>query len=189
MGGPRRAGRVPALVAAAALVVAVPLAVFQARPALACSCDRQTPLKEALARSDGAFVGVLVGQAPYAGPVEFMDPEMRVLGHFEVERVVKGEIGWRLEVLHTDNGASCGLELSVGERSGLLVHRGVAVWGSDMCNKAEPDALLAVAADTPVTLRLLGLFKSVMRTAVVGGVVVLAIPLGLAVRRSARRRA
>ena len=129
----------------AALLVAIPLQVINAGPALACSCSRD--LKTQLPASDGAFVGVLVSQSVLPAPVELLDPELRVVSHFMVERAVKGAIGQSIAVLETGNGASCGLELSVGDRTGLLVGRGAGQWVSSMCGTSDPDALEAAASE------------------------------------------
>ena len=104
-----------------------------------------------------------------------------------VERTVKGEIGQAIAVLHTGNGGSCGLELSVGDRTGLLVGRGAGQWVSSMCGKTDADALVAAASEKPGTSVLPALLGSGMRVLAVTAVV-LALPLGLAFRRAVRRR-
>ena len=174
----------------AALLVVIPMLMVPAGPALACSCDYATTtaqLKAALRRVDGAFVGVLVGQDFLApGEVRSTDREMAAVHHFEVERAVKGGIGERVEVLAPGSGGSCGLELSVGERSGLLLGRGIIAWESSMCGATDPDALLAVATDesdpSPAPP-----FSSDVRLVLVTGVVLLAIALGLAAVSYRRR--
>jgi hypothetical protein len=168
------------------VLVAIPFVVNQAGPAFACSCHRD--VKADLATSEGAFVGVLTSQSVLPGPVEFLSPELRVVNHFMVEQAVKGEIGESIAVLDTGNGASCGLELSVGDRSGLLVGRGAGQWVSSMCQKSDPDALLAAASEKPHTPALPALLRSDRRGIAVTGVVLLALPLGLAVGRAIRRR-
>lgn len=170
----------------AALLVAIPLLVIHAGPALACSCSRD--VKAQLPASDGAFVGVLVSRSVLPGPVEGLDPELRGVNHFMVERAVKGEIGESIAVLDTGSGASCGLELSVGDRSGLLVGRGAGQWVSSMCGTSDPDALLAAASEKPDTSALPALLGSEMRLVAVTGVVLLSLPLGLAFGRAVRRR-
>ena len=169
-----------------ALLMAIPLLVLHARPALACSCSRD--VKADLGGSDGAFVGVLIAQTVLPGPVEGLDPELQGVNHFMVERAVKGEIGGSIAVLDTGSGASCGLELSIGDRSGLLVGRRAGQWVSSMCHTSDPDALLAAASEKAGTSALPALLGSEMRLLAVIGVVLLALPLGLAFARAVRRR-
>jgi hypothetical protein len=173
----------------AGLLVGIPLLLIQAGPALACTCNR-VQVDAALADSDGAFVGVLVGQDFLAlGEVKSVDPELSVVNHFEVEWAVKGAIGESVDVLASASGGSCGLELAVGQRSGLLLRRGITAWESSMCQKTDPDALLAVAAEKPNTAPVPAFsVPEMLQLFVAIGVVLLAIPLGLALRRVVRRR-
>ncbi len=131
--------------AVVALIVAGGQLVVQAAPALACSCRADVQVAEALATSDGAFVGVLTGidDPPTAGPI--ISSGRPVVNHFDVERSVKGGIGDRVDVEAAASGASCGLEVAVGQRVGLLLRRSATGWTSSLCAKAEPEALLAVA--------------------------------------------
>ena len=177
----------------AALLVALPLLVSQAGPAMACTC-RELPVKEGLADSDGAFVGVLVESVPRSRPVNHdpFQPDLQrlehraVANHFEVQRVVKGEIGGRVEVLAPVSGASCGMEESLGKRVGVFLHRDVDAWVSSMCHKSDPDALLAVATEADNASPAFSTEKVLL---LASGLGLLAIPIGLATRRSVRRRA
>lgn len=167
----------------AALLVVTPMLVISVEPALACTCVRAgttAQIRAFLPRVEGAFVGVLVGQdvlAPGDARID-RDPGLGVVNHFAVERVVKGGIGERVEVLAFGSGGDCGLELSVGERSGLLLGRGTTMWTSSMCGETDPDALLAASTDEPDPSSGARLFLGT-------GVVLLALALGLA---AARRR-
>ena len=175
----------------AALLVGISLLVIQAGPARACTCNQDQPAQAVLAASDAAFVGVLVFTRPLTladvgGDVtayqELIGSELGVVDHFEVERAVKGELGRQVQVVHSGSGAGCGLsELSVGQRSGLSLHRRADVWGSSMCHKIEPDRLVALA--TKVDNRPEVLTASDLPLFLVAGVVLLAIPLAMAVRR------
>jgi hypothetical protein len=153
------------------------LLVIHASPALGCSCSRD--LKAQLPASDGAFVGMLVSRSDLRGAVETLSPELRVVNHFTVERTVKGAIGESIAVLDTGNGASCGLELSVGDRTGLLVGRGAGQWVSSMCGTSDPDALVAAGSEKRSSSALPAL-------AMTG--VALALPMGLVFIRALRRR-
>jgi hypothetical protein len=118
------------------------LLLVGAGPASACSCPADQPVEEPLSHSDGAFVGVLVGRDDPVG-----DPfgPRQVVNHFKVERSVKGAFGERVAVEADVSGASCGLELEVGQRTGLLLFRHAGGWTSNLCSQFEPQALLAFA--------------------------------------------
>ena len=130
----------------ATLVVATGLLILETRAAFACSCDADVQAAELLAKSDAAFVGVYTGRDdPFAqGPL--ISSGRRVVNHFVVERSVKGELGGSIDVEAAADGASCGLELERGERTGLFVRREGDSWSSSLCAQAEPDALLAFAS-------------------------------------------
>lgn len=117
-----------------------------AAPAFACSCRAGVPVEESLAESDGAFVGVFTGRDDPLGHGDIVSSGRRVLNHFQVERSVKGDIGGRVDVTAAASGASCGLELQVGQRTGLLLRRDAGGgWTSGLCSQVEPQALLAFA--------------------------------------------
>ncbi len=65
---------------------------------------------------------------------------------FRVERAVKGKIGTTVEVTTADNSAACGIEMSVGQRTGLFLFREGGRWVGHMCWQVEPEDLLAAAA-------------------------------------------
>lgn len=136
------------LAALTVLLAAGGLLVVEAGPASACSCRAGVPVEESLAESDGAFVGVFVGRDDPLGQGEIVSSGRRVLNHFQVERPVKGEIGERVDVQAAAEGASCGLGLEVGQRTGLLLRRDAGGWTSGLCSQVEPQALLAFAPAT-----------------------------------------
>ena len=122
------------------------LVVVEAGPAFACSCRAGVPVEESLSESDGAFVGVFTGRDDPPVQGELSSSARPVLNHFQVERPVKGDIGRRVDVTAAAGGASCGLELEVGQRTGLLLRRDAGGgWASGLCSQVEPQALLAFA--------------------------------------------
>ena len=127
----------------AVLLAAGGLLAVGAAPAFACSCRAGVPVEESLAESDGAFVGVFTGRDDPLGQGDIVSSGRRVLNHFQVERPVKGDIGERVDVQAAASGASCGLELEVGQRTGLLLRRDAGGWTSGLCSQVEPQALLA----------------------------------------------
>jgi hypothetical protein len=106
-------------------------------PARACSCIQPDPWS-ILPKADGAFVGRLVDRQDVG--------EGRVVLVFDVERAVKGKIGDTVEVATANNGAACGIETSVGQRTGLFLVREGGRWFGHMCWQVEPEDLLAAAA-------------------------------------------
>lgn len=108
-------------------VVLATVALALAGDALACSCAPVDLVRD-LPKADGAFVGTLL--------------ERRVSGdwatlRFRVEQVYKGEIQNRVEVETARDGAACGVELAVGERTGLLLDRDGGAWRSSLCSQVD----------------------------------------------------
>ena len=116
------------LVALGGLAAALTTAVA----ALACTCA-PVDLERDLPRADGAFVGTVL---------ERRSTEASVLLLFRVEQVYKGDVNDRVEVETQRDGASCGLELGVGERVGLLLERDGELWRAGLCSQVEPAAFL-----------------------------------------------
>ena len=130
------------LVASATLLVT-------GRSALGCSCAQGDP-RTALARSDAAFVGRLeTKESPTPSPEGFYNSGQPVTYTFAVERSVKGELGKRVDVESAAYGASCGLEVRVGERTGLFLYRDDGQWKSGLCSQIEPEALIEAAKPLP----------------------------------------
>ena len=137
------------LAALAVFLAAGALVVAGAEPAFACSCRAGVPIEESLSESDGAFVGVFTGREDPLGQGDVISSGRRVLNHFQVEHPVKGEISGRVDVTAAASGASCGFELEVGQRTGLLLRRdGGGGWTSGLCSQVDPQALLAFAPAT-----------------------------------------
>ncbi len=122
-----------ALVLCVVVAVAAALAVA-VEPARACSCLPPDPWA-LLAKTDGAFVGRLVSRREADGD--------RAILVFSVERAVKGEIGDTVEIETPKSGASCGLEMPVGERIGLFLGRDGGKWFGNLCAQVAPEDLLA----------------------------------------------
>jgi hypothetical protein len=110
------------------------VALALAGDALACTCAPVDLVRD-LPRSDAAFVGsVLERRSTHAS----------VLLLFRVEQVYKGDISGRVEVETERDGSTCGLDLEVGERVGLLLEREGGLWRSNLCSRVEPAAFLAL---------------------------------------------
>jgi hypothetical protein len=176
----------------AVLFLAAPLFLLPAQPALACSCRADVQVKDALATSDAAFVGVLVGQDFLPAEVvhrpegDLISGSQPVINHFEIERVVKGQIGGRVDVNASASGSSCGLELSVGDRAGLLLQVEGNSWRSSLCLKVAPGALLAFAPERPsMAAGATGISRGTLLA--IAGVAIAGVPLSLLVGRALRR--
>lgn len=170
----------------AALLSALALVVIQAPPALACSCRADVAVKDALLESDGAFVGRFIGRDDFFPQGEMVGSPRPVLNHFQVERAVKGDIGERVRVEAAASGASCGLELEVGERTGLLLRQGPNGWRSSLCSQTDAAALLAFVADEP-DREVQGTGGRDALPFIVVGLAVVGIPTFIAIRRAFRR--
>ncbi len=129
----------------AALVIVVP-----ALPAHACSCAYGDP-RERLAEADGAFIGTLVSQTETEPP----DPDEPISSGrdntytFTVEEVFKGDIGETIEVHAPADGASCGLEMGIGQQDGLFLYMEDGLWRSSLCSRVNPQELRDAAAPLP----------------------------------------
>src|SRR6185295_7995655 len=122
-------------------VLALLLVVAGAQAAHACSCLIGDP-RDALHRSDGAFVGTLVERTE-------VDDQTSIFT-FEVETAVKGMIGAEVDVRSASNGASCGLEVEFGQRIGLLLGTDEdGAWISNLCSQIDPEVLLEAAEPLP----------------------------------------
>jgi hypothetical protein len=123
----------------ALVLAALAATLVLAGEALACSCAPFDP-RDALEGSDGAFVGTLL---------ERVVEGEEALHTFRVEEAVKGDLGDTVVVRSHRDGATCGLEVPVGERVGLFLQRAGAGWESNLCQQIHPDELLAAAQPLP----------------------------------------
>ncbi len=110
------------------------LALVGAAEAYACSCA-PVDLERDLPAADAAIIGSVLERTVRGGTATYL---------FRVEQVYKGEVGSRAEVVTPAGGAACGLELSVGDRVGLLLSREGDVWRSGLCSQVDPAVFLAL---------------------------------------------
>lgn len=120
---------------------------FEATPAYACSCGGQSPA-DAVAGGDAAFVGTYLGRTE-PPPAPMVKSSDLVVNHFSVERAIKGDVAGSVDVNAAFSGASCGLELAVGQRTGLVMRHAGDDWESNLCLQIDPEALLALAEPPP----------------------------------------
>ena len=125
-----------------AVAGALLFALAAAPAASACSCFPQPKPQTAIRAADGAFVGVYLGRRQLGKPRVWTgaDPFLYV---FRVERVLKGRIGRRVEVVSARQADACGLRVKRGERWGLVVGRRAGRWWSTQCSQYRPRALVA----------------------------------------------
>jgi hypothetical protein len=117
------------------LAALILLSLVLAAEAYACSC-RPVDLQRDLHKADGAIIGTVLDRRT---------TEASVLLLFRVEQTYKGDIDNRVEVETSRDGASCGLELPVGERVGLLLDRNGELWRTNLCSQVDPAEFLALA--------------------------------------------
>jgi len=123
------------------LVILVSAAGFVApRPVSACSCAELDPAA-ALADYPAAFVGKLVDVDGQLGAVFRSDAD--TIYRFEVETWVKGDLGTLVEVHAAASGASCGIEVGIGNRAGIFLNVDGDQYSSSLCETIDADVLLA----------------------------------------------
>lgn len=130
------------------LLAAGSVLVIGATPAYACSCDPGSAA-EKIAYGNGAIVGTYLGRTEPVQAEDTWHSATPVVNHFSVERAVRGTFGTHADVVAPTSGISCGLELAIGQRTGLIVRSAGSGWESNLCLQTDPDALLAVAVAPP----------------------------------------
>jgi hypothetical protein len=110
------------------------LSLVLAGEAYACSC-RPVDLQRDLPTADAAMIGTVLARSVSGQTATY---------RFRVEQVYKGGVENRAEVVTPVGGAACGLELSVGDRVGLLLTRDGDVWRSGLCSQVDPADFLAL---------------------------------------------
>lgn len=125
--------------AGACLAVALAVLAATAEPARACSCALPDA-RAMLPRADGAIVARLVARRVEGG---------RATHVFRVLESVKGRFGGTLNVVSAASGAACGLELRVGQTTGLFLQRRGGRWESSLCYQVDADRLRAAARPLP----------------------------------------
>lgn len=134
-----------------AIVIGAAAAAFclGVESAQACSCVRPD-VPVLLAQADAAFVGTLVSRRPVSppgpGPISSADPDIFT---FRVDESVKGGLSGEVEVRSPRSGASCGLEVAVGQQAGLFLRRDGNAWHSNLCWQVAPSALLDAGRPLP----------------------------------------
>ena len=121
-----------------ALAAAVVVAGGVAESAFACSCVPWGNPRVELTRADGAFVGVYLRRRPLRPPGAIVSSADTYVYVFRVTRRVKGRIGSMVEVRSARDGASCGLEVTRGQRVALLLDRRKGAWHSTLCSQRPP---------------------------------------------------
>jgi hypothetical protein len=128
-------------------VAAVVASVLAASPvAHGCSCATDEPA--AILADAGTVVVGVVEQVD----VRSMEHAVTTL---RIERVVNGTVGGNdtIDVHSHAQGSACGLEVSPGQRTALVLERSGRGWESSLCQRLAPGAVLAaaeIAAATPV---------------------------------------
>ncbi|NUT57047.1 MAG: hypothetical protein HOQ03_13865 [Thermoleophilia bacterium] len=110
------------------------LSLVLAADADACTCV-PVDLDRDLPRADGAMIGTVLERRFTA---------TKTILRFRVEQIYKGDLDSRIDVESERGGAACGLELDVGQRTGLLLERAGDTWRSSLCSQVEPSDLLAL---------------------------------------------
>jgi hypothetical protein len=121
------------------LLAVLAAALAFAGQALACSCIAGDP-RDTLERSAGAFTGTLLERVVEGD---------QAIHTFSVDHAVKGALGASVQVRSHRDGATCGLEIPVGQRVGLFLDREGDSWTSSLCQQMDPEELLAAAAPLP----------------------------------------
>ena len=101
-----------------AALVAVATLAAASGTACACSCAELT-VEEALRNSAAVFVGTLREVRGPTVSLSSSDPSRFV---FDVEAVYKGGVHEVQSIVSASDGASCGLEVNVGERALVFAH-------------------------------------------------------------------
>jgi hypothetical protein len=158
--GPRRRHVVVSVLIV--LVTTAPVLTL-APPAMACSCpasrgegDLRRLLKDT--EFDGAFVGREVSRESIDPRSVTGDLGVNVNVRFEVEVTLKGAIPPVIDVVTSGSGASCGFDVAIGRRVGLLVDELDGRWRGSLCGVVDPDDLINAAK--PVSRSSVGLLAT-----------------------------
>jgi hypothetical protein len=125
----------------ATLVLALLLTLLVTPAARACSCSQYDP-RDALAAADGAFIGSLVSVGP-------ADEQELAIYTFDVEKVVKGDIGATIDIQAGASDGNCAFSVQAGDRIGLFASHYEGQWASGLCSQILPTGLLGAAAPLP----------------------------------------
>ena len=117
-------------------ILASVFAVWEAAPALGCSCAAEDP-SAMFENSDAAFIGTLA-EAP-----EFEPNQTTAVWIFEVDQWVKGDLGATVGVHSGFGGGDCGFEVGVGEEIGVFLYNDQGRPSGGLCSTTTPDAMRA----------------------------------------------
>jgi len=116
------------------LAIIAVVSLVLAADASACTCA-PVDLERDLPKADGAMIGSVLERSVTGTAARY---------RFRVEQIYKGDVEERAVVFSAADGASCGLELAVGQRVGLLLTRDGDVWRSSLCQEVDPADFLAL---------------------------------------------
>ena len=130
-----------------AFAMAIGLAILPVRQALACSCAEMT-IDEAAAMAHAVFTGTVVDEQQVGretGPVGAIAATAPMPGMggqfvytFDVDGVVKGDVGKQASVLGGGDGGSCGMSFAVGQRWLLFTMWDGTVHSTSLCSGNIP---------------------------------------------------
>ena len=106
--------------------------VAGAQAAFGCSCFSDPDAREDLANADAAIFGEVLERRADGDRAIY---RVRVIERF------KGDVPDEIEIVTNASGAMCGLELGVGEQSGLLLRRDDTRWSSGLCDQRTREHL------------------------------------------------
>lgn len=121
-----------------AALVALAVLLVTSSSATACSCVGGDP-RDRLSQARAAFVGTVTGER---------EGGTRRTYRLTVEKSYKGDLPARVEV-SSDARSSCGIELAVGQRVGLLLRRTAPPYEVGICDVIEPAELEAATRPYP----------------------------------------
>lgn len=126
--------------AATVLLVGLAAGVTPER-AFACSCA-QSDLAQELRAADAIFIGTMLSRRVERRTPGVYASDDLATSRFRVETLIKGDLDSPLEVVSNAGGEACGLEVTPGERIGLLLRLVDRRWRSDLCSQIAPAELL-----------------------------------------------
>ena len=164
---------------ASVAAIASLVALVAVGDATACTCIA-APAGQMLDSADAAFIGRIVEtrRAPDPGPV--VNPGRETVYVFEVDHVVKGDLGRRIDVVSPGDTAACGFGLQTDRASGILLHRDGGRWTGGLCGQIAVGELLAAAEEVDEPL--------VNRGGVIVGSAIILLGALLLARRLRRRQ-
>jgi hypothetical protein len=122
-----------------ALLAALAALLTGAASAAACSCVGGDP-RDRLSEARAALVGTVTEERG--------DPVGVRTYRLSVDETVKGELPEVIEI-STDGRSSCGIDLDVGQRVGILLRRASGPYEVGLCDLMEPSDLEAAARPYP----------------------------------------